>query len=92
MVGLKKRSHTQKSHPKVVNPRDIAGERKKKKKKKKKKRSLPISRIIYTELHIITQELEICDNELELFTTLLINFLLLAFETSLRYTSVLLGC
>ena len=33
MVGLKKRSHTQKSHPKVVNPRDIAGERKKKKKK-----------------------------------------------------------
>ena len=34
MVGLKKRSHTQKSHPKVVNPRDIAGERKKKKKKK----------------------------------------------------------
>ena len=36
MVGLKKRSHMQKSHPKVVNPRDIAGERKKKKKKKKK--------------------------------------------------------
>ena len=35
MVGLKNRSHTQKSHPKVVNPRDIAGERKKKKKKKK---------------------------------------------------------
>ena len=33
---IKKRSHTQKSHPKVVNPRDIAGERKKKKKKKKK--------------------------------------------------------
>ena len=32
---IKKRSHTQKSHPKVVNPRDIAGERKKKKKKKK---------------------------------------------------------
>ena len=30
---IKKRSHTQKSHPKVVNPRDIAGERKKKKKK-----------------------------------------------------------
>ena len=27
-------SGTQKSHPKVVNPRDIAGERKKKKKKK----------------------------------------------------------
>ena len=25
---IKKRSHTQKSHPKVVNPRDIAGERK----------------------------------------------------------------
>ena len=38
MVGLKKkRSHTQKSHPKVVNPRDIAGERKKKKKKKNRK-------------------------------------------------------
>ena len=34
---IKKWSHTQKSHPKVVNPRDIAGERKKKKKKKKKK-------------------------------------------------------
>ena len=32
---IKKQSHTQKSHPKVVNPRDIAGERKKKKKKKK---------------------------------------------------------
>ena len=31
---IRKRSHTQKSHPKVVNPRDIAGERKKKKKKK----------------------------------------------------------
>ena len=31
MVGLKKQSHTQKSHPKVVNPRDIAGERKKNK-------------------------------------------------------------
>ena len=39
MVGLKKRSHTQKSHPKVVNPRDIAGERKKKRKKKKKKKA-----------------------------------------------------
>ena len=37
MVGLKKRSHTQKSHPKVVNPRDIAGERKKKNKNKNKK-------------------------------------------------------
>ena len=32
---IKKRSHTQKSHPKVVNPRDIAGERKKKNNKKK---------------------------------------------------------
>ena len=32
---IKKRSHTQKSHPKVVNPRDIAGERKKKNKTKK---------------------------------------------------------
>ena len=32
---IKKRSHTQKSHPKVVNPRDIAGERKKKKEKKR---------------------------------------------------------
>ena len=31
MVALKKRSHMQKSHPKVVNPRDIAGERRKKK-------------------------------------------------------------
>ena len=38
----KKRSHTQKSHPKVVNPRDIAGERKKKKKKKKKKKIIII--------------------------------------------------
>ena len=28
-VGLKKRSHTQKSHPRVVNARDIAGECKK---------------------------------------------------------------
>ena len=28
MVGLKNRSRTQKFHPKVVNPRDIAGERK----------------------------------------------------------------
>ena len=33
---IKKRSHMQKSHPKVVNPRDKAGERKQKKKKKKK--------------------------------------------------------
>ena len=32
---IKKRSHTQKSRPKVVNPRDIAGERKKNKTKKK---------------------------------------------------------
>ena len=31
---IQKRSHMQKSHPKVVNPRDKAGERKKKKKKK----------------------------------------------------------
>ena len=31
---IKKRSHTQKSHSKVVNPRYIAGERKKKEKKK----------------------------------------------------------
>ena len=30
---IKKRSHTQKSHPKVVNPRDIAGEREKNKTK-----------------------------------------------------------
>ena len=30
---IKKQSHMQKSHPKVVNPRDIAGERTKKKKK-----------------------------------------------------------
>ena len=35
---IKKRSHTQKSHPKVVNPRDIAGQRKTKKTKNKKKR------------------------------------------------------
>ena len=37
MVGFKKRSHKQKSHPKVANPRDIAGERKKTKKQKKTK-------------------------------------------------------
>ena len=36
---IKKRSHTQKSHPKLVNPRDIAGERKKKKKKKNSSQS-----------------------------------------------------
>ena len=29
---IKKRSHTQNSHPKVVNPRDVAGERTKNKK------------------------------------------------------------
>ena len=34
MVGLKNGHIRKKSHPKVVNPRDIAGERKKKKKKK----------------------------------------------------------
>ena len=35
----------QKSHPKVVNPRDIAGERQKKKKKKKKpKKTFPATR------------------------------------------------
>ena len=41
MVGLKKktRSHTQKSHPKVVNPRDIAGERTKKNKQNKTKQN-----------------------------------------------------
>ena len=33
---IKKRSHMQKSHPKVVNPRDIAGERKKQKQNKTK--------------------------------------------------------
>ena len=45
MVGLKKRSHTQKSHPRVVNPRDIAGERKKTKKtnKQTKKAILKLS-------------------------------------------------
>ena len=32
---IKKRSHTQKSHPKVVNPKDTAGERTKKKKRAK---------------------------------------------------------
>ena len=46
MVGLKtknkkknkkKGSHTQKSHPKVVNPRDIAGERKQTNEKQKTK-------------------------------------------------------
>ena len=41
MVGLRKRSHMQKSHPQVVNPRDIAGERKKKKKKKPGNSGLP---------------------------------------------------
>ena len=50
---IKKRSHTQKSHPKVVNPRDIAGERQKKKKKKKKLMNMPDIRNPYinTELH-----------------------------------------
>ena len=39
MVGLKQnRSHTQKSHPKVVNPRDIAGEHQKNPKKQKQKK------------------------------------------------------
>ena len=37
---IKKRSHTQKSHPKVVNPRDTAGERKKKKPKKTTKKAI----------------------------------------------------
>ena len=36
---IKKRSHTQKSHPKVVNPRDIAGERKKNNKTKQTKKT-----------------------------------------------------
>ena len=35
---IEKGSHTQKSHPKMMNPRDIAGERTKKQKKKKKKK------------------------------------------------------
>ena len=38
---IKKRSHTQKSHPKVVNPRDIAGERKKKQKTPPKNKKTP---------------------------------------------------
>ena len=33
---IKKRSHTQKSHPKVVNPRDLAGEHEKKQTKQHK--------------------------------------------------------
>ena len=34
MVGLKKkRSHTQKSHPKMVNPRDISRERRRRRKR-----------------------------------------------------------
>ena len=33
MVGFKKRSHMQKSHPKMVNPRDIAGERRRRRKR-----------------------------------------------------------
>ena len=45
---IKKRSHTQKSHPKVVNPRYIAGERKKKKKKpKKKQKKQPTLNVLY---------------------------------------------
>ena len=53
MVGLKKRSHTQKSHPKVVNPRDIAGERKKNKTKTKQQQQqqqqqLTISRLSHS--------------------------------------------
>ena len=44
MVGLKKRSHTQKSHPKVVNPKDIAGERKKKKKESRNQKQVCRSR------------------------------------------------
>ena len=38
---IKKRSHTQKSHPKVVNPRDIGGERKKNKQNKTKQNKKP---------------------------------------------------
>ena len=38
MVGLKNGHIRKKSHPKMVNPRDIVGERTKKKKKKKRKR------------------------------------------------------
>ena len=34
----KKRSHTQKSHPKMVNPRDIAGEHRKKERKNERKK------------------------------------------------------
>ena len=61
MVGLKKRSHTQKSHPKVVNPRDIAGERKNKKQKKSHKstemaHTLPqVSRGGHTPCHKSTE-------------------------------------
>ena len=44
MVGLKKRSHTQKSHPKVVNPQRYSwGPQKKKKKKKKLRRCQPFA-------------------------------------------------
>ena len=49
---IKKRSHTQKSHPKVVNPRDIARECKKKKKKKKRTLSLSVCRSVWGWLRV----------------------------------------
>ena len=65
MVGLKKRSPTQKSHPKVVNPRDIPGERKKKKNNKTNKlcnlsqETLLWHRLMHTSafclLHLLTE-------------------------------------
>ena len=48
---IKKRSHAQKSHPKVVNPRDIAGERRKKEREKKsavsKVKSATVSPLVF---------------------------------------------
>ena len=58
MVGLKKRSHTQKSHPKVVNPRDIAGERKKNKKKNKITMRLSIFRVCAGDSNWTSHEIE----------------------------------
>ena len=62
---IKKRSHTQKSHPKVVNPRDIAGERKKKKKKKKKKRKEVLYRVpsIKTENKLTNIQKMTCESQ-----------------------------
>ena len=67
MVGLKKRSHMQKSHPKMVNPRDIAGERRRRRRRKMHKRKPGSDLVVNVQVNAVLRIVE-CSNVLEKFT------------------------